>query len=706
MTYLVSFKPSFLSDYVQLGRNMQKRINFAVAELEQKPVTPRAATIKNLKYHDKLWRYRIGNYRMVYAAYPDTNLVQLLGIGPRSDIYERMGYHPDEPQYNDYSKILEEALNPDEEKPDEWLQYLKPAEEESESQDLPYRLTPERLSEWGVPKKHHHFFADCETEDDLQNCGAPETYIYHLMNCLWPATAKDVVEDPNFVLQSPQDLSRYAAGDLEAFLLLLDKDQEKLIDWALQGPTLVKGGPGSGKSTVALYRVRELTKKAAKEKNTVKILFTTYTRALVDYSRQLINYLLENIDDHAVDIEVTTLDAVARKIVSQFDDYPVMAKTADLKYALTSGHANLSKKASSDGTSMNISKSLRTVRDDYLLEEFEWVIEGQGIETMDEYLNADRTGRGYAFSQLMRKNVWLLYESYKNFIDTLGMISWGGMRKCALEYAITMLSEDEKWDYVLVDEAQDLTPVALALCVELCKSPSGIFLTADASQSIYNKGFSWINVHESMRVTGRSRVLKQNYRTTRQIALAAHSIIKNTGAGDEEALDQIYVHVGSKPILYEALDESESFTWLTNNLIKAASEIKMPLSSIAILASQNWMAEKAAECLTNLGLKTTYVSGGEINMKMQSAKALTLHSSKGLEFPIVAIVYVEEGFIPRDLHDYRTQDLEKHLAKENRLLFVGMTRAMRRLFIVHRCGKKSSFLKHLDQRLWDLKSFA
>ena len=93
-------------------------------------------------------------------------------------------------------------------------------------------------------------------------------------------------------------------------------------------------------------------------------------------------------------------------------------------------------------------------------------------------------------------------------------------------------------------------------------------------------------------------------------------------------------------------------------------------------------------------------------MKIPSAKALTLHSCKGLEFPIVAIIYTEEGFIPRDLHDYRTQDLEKHLAKENRLLFVGMTRAMRRLFVVHRQGRTSPFLRDIDRSLWDMERFS
>ncbi|MBW6474131.1 MAG: UvrD-helicase domain-containing protein [Anaerolineaceae bacterium] len=706
MTYVISFKRSFLSDYVQLGRNMQKRINFAVAEVEQKPVTPRAATIKNLKYHERLWRYRIGDYRMVYAAYPEKNLVQLLGIGPRGEIYDRLGYHPDEPQYENYSEILEEALDPGQEKPVEWLQYLQPDQEAAQSQDLPYRLTPDLLSRWGIPQEYHPLFEGCETEDQLQNCGAPESYIFRLMDCLWPATAEEIVDDPNYVLQNPQDLARYASGDLRAFLLLLDKDQENLTNWALQGPTLVKGGPGSGKSTVAMYRVRELIKAASKEKQDIKVLYTTYTNALVEYSRQLIEYLLEDIEDDGVDLQVTTLDKIAYHIVQQVEGRLDMASRQELLYALASGRANLTNYDKNLKIKYaNLSEGIRLLGDDYLLEEIEWVIEGQGIETLRGYLDADRTGRGVAMDQRTRSIIWLLYENYQKFLKTLGKTSWAGLRRKAFQYVKSGQWEGEKWGFVIVDEAQDLTPVALALCLEICQSPEGIFLTADASQSIYNKGFAWKNVHDSMRVTGRTRILRRNYRTTRQIALAAHAIIRHSGAGDEEALDQTYIHVGPKPTMYESLNSDEGYTWLANQLKKAVSELKMPLSSIAVLGPHNWMVEEAAEKLSNYGLDTTYVSGN-INLETPSAKAMTLHSSKGLEFPIVALIYIEEDFIPYRGRDQRIEDMEKHLAKENRLLFVGMTRAMRRLFVLHRQGRGSSFLRDLDPSLWQIKRFS
>lgn len=54
---------------------------------------------------------------------------------------------------------------------------------------------------------------------------------------------------------------------------------------------------------------------------------------------------------------------------------------------------------------------------------------------------------------------------------------------------------------------------------------------------------------------------------------------------------------------------------------------------------------------------------------------MTLHASKGLEFPVVFIIGLEEGIFPVS----ETEDLEE----ERRLLYVGLTRAMKRLYLSH-----------------------
>ncbi|MCX7829527.1 MAG: UvrD-helicase domain-containing protein [Acidobacteria bacterium] len=69
----------------------------------------------------------------------------------------------------------------------------------------------------------------------------------------------------------------------------------------------------------------------------------------------------------------------------------------------------------------------------------------------------------------------------------------------------------------------------------------------------------------------------------------------------------------------------------------------------------------------------------EESSKKDSVKVMTIHSAKGLEFPVVFIIGVEDGYFPHEFSKLKEEEVEE----ERRLLYVGMTRAMDKLFLTN-----------------------
>jgi DNA helicase-2/ATP-dependent DNA helicase PcrA len=89
----------------------------------------------------------------------------------------------------------------------------------------------------------------------------------------------------------------------------------------------------------------------------------------------------------------------------------------------------------------------------------------------------------------------------------------------------------------------------------------------------------------------------------------------------------------------------------------------------------------------------------------KSVSLMTLHSAKGLEFPVVFLVGLEQGLFP----NYRSMDDPASLEEERRLCYVGITRAQEQLFLSHARERRlygnrepavrSQFLEELPQDL-------
>ena len=99
---------------------------------------------------------------------------------------------------------------------------------------------------------------------------------------------------------------------------------------------------------------------------------------------------------------------------------------------------------------------------------------------------------------------------------------------------------------------------------------------------------------------------------------------------------------------------------------------KERINNLAVLIDNASRYETLAEFLEDAAL----MSSADESSAKNSVTLMTLHAAKGLEFPIVFIVGLEEGLFPSS----RAEE-EADIEEERRLAYVGMTRAMEDLFL-------------------------
>lgn len=501
---------------------------------------------------------------------------------------------------------------------------------------------------------------------------------------------KTALEQPDskrrfFVVEDELELASILNAPLEKWRVFLHPAQRKLVERDWNGPVRVLGGAGTGKTVVAIHRARWLAQHVFTKEND-RILFTTFTRNLAaDIRKNLLNICKPEVMRR---IEVVNLD----KWVSNF------LKKEGYDHKIDYGRLidPLWKRA------LDTAPSDLSFEPAFYREEWERVIQPQGVTSLDAYFKATRVGRGTRLSRKARKEIWPVFEEYRLLLDEHGLREADDALRDArliLENRNSVLP----YQSIIVDEAQDMGVQAFKLIRKMIPDhgrENDLFIVGDAHQRIYRHkvvlGQCGINI------IGRGRKLKINYRTTDETRRWAVGLLKNLqiddldGGVDEQRGYKSLLH-GIAPSIMRFNSFDQEIEYIVDYLHQVKTEGGL-LRGVCLVARTDSLLRQYEEGLKQEGIGTYFIRRSEAeDQTIPGLRMATMHRVKGLEFDRVIIAGVNDGIVPYEGYGAGSSDpvvKRDTETQERALLYVSATRA-RKEALVTSFGKPSQFLSDI-----------
>ena len=234
---------------------------------------------------------------------------------------------------------------------------------------------------------------------------------------------------------------------------------------------------------------------------------------------------------------------------------------------------------------------------------------------------------------------------------------------------------------LLIDEAHDFEDAWLQMAARMVSpATNSLLVLYDDAQSIYQKKrrkFNFASV--GIKAQGHTSILKLNYRNTAEVlALAMHCAqsLLTDRPETEDAVQTVQPATagrrGAMPILLEAANGRQEAELVAERIAQAVADGRT-LDEIAVLGRTKSLLESLTQALQKRQIAAQSMATKAIrdfDWKQPSIKLLTLHSAKGLEFPLVFVLGLDA--MPH---------VNEPMDEEVRLLYVGMTRATHELVL-------------------------
>ena len=440
-------------------------------------------------------------------------------------------------------------------------------------------------------------------------------------------------------------------ADYERMIIRLTPEQETVLDQInLNADFLVKGNAGTGKTLVLLKAIEKL--RGGGKQHTLgmqefnaSVALLTYTTTLVKYDR----YLSTILDSGTGANVITTVDSF------------LLDRLREIAPQTTIDQEILQR--------LCVQHSVKGFSAEEIAAEIENFIWGNNVN-YDEYCvqGIPRKGMRKPMRLPERKAIWTVMLQIIAHMEAEQAFPFRYVAVKLLKLVETVPSEKiTRFDYIFIDEAQDLAPISLMVLKKLANTC--VLLAGDADQSIYQPGFSYIR--GGLDITGRSRILKTNFRNTVQIHELAELFRKKTSGPDDLDNTPHAFRDGPMPELFQSKNLENLLQLVLDRIDFFTKILGYDPENICILTpSSNDFASiiKKLEA-ENYTLAKIKDKDFEFDQS-DSLRISTLHSSKGLDFPVVLLCLPHEPKTRENYDDETNEQLQRNL------LYVAMTRAM------------------------------
>lgn len=464
---------------------------------------------------------------------------------------------------------------------------------------------------------------------------------------------------------------------------------------------LINGSAGSGKSLTLLYKLLKIMEQ---ENDNRKILYCSFNTTLIEDARKRLNQSekFQQIKDKHT-LHLTTFHNAVAGILREIGLENSKFLRMDLNN-LNKYEDQITRRTMVLVDNFMSSKEYEKLPDGqrlykthagtFLMEEILWM-KANGFITEEQYLDCERAGRGSnpRLTKEQRKTIFYLYKEYhqmlkEKFHDHLDLEDYALE---ILKYSID-IPDSLKYDYIFVDEVQDLQAMQLKALVSLHKR--SIVVSGDPKQRIYKRSpFSYREL--GLNIEGRRhKNLRTNYRSTKQIMQLANSIQFSDEENDRMD-DQKFVREGNKPVIHYF----EKSALLGNHIVSEVKRIRQQDSGATIAVIHRHDIEKNnvnqcpvfASLTSNFDVITTtgYAKRFDLNSSRKPVFYTDAFSVKGLEFDYVFLINFDRGHYPskkrieeldnrsgsNKLSDSYQNDFDNILNDEKKVLYVAITRA-------------------------------